>query len=248
MIKKGNGMGEYERMTQPMSQDDQKKMLARRAVELVEPGMVLGLGTGSTVDFFIRELARKDFAASALTIVPTSRGSAGKAETRGLKVVTPTAEAVPDLCIDGADEVSRDLSMTKGGGGALLWEKIVARASRRRVYLADDAKLVARLGKFPLPVEVVPFGHEYSDGLLRKLGAETRLRTNASGAPFETDSGNLIYDCTFSTEADPAMLDADLSSIPGVVTSGLFIGYIDSLLTISDGKVVSVSNPADVFW
>ncbi len=248
MIKKGNGKGECEQMTQPMSQDDQKRMLARAAVELVEPGMVLGLGTGSTVDFFIEELARKDFAASALTIVSTSRGSAGKAEARGLNIVAPTAEAMPDLCIDGADEVSRDLSMTKGGGGALLWEKIVARASRRRVYLADDAKLVARLGRFPLPVEVVPFGHEYSEGLLRKLGAEARLRTNVDGAPFETNSGNLIYDCTFSTETDPARLDVDLSSIPGVVTSGLFIGYIDSLLTISDGKVVSASNPADVFW
>ena len=241
-------MGEYEQMTQPVPQDDQKRMLAHTAVEFVEPGMVLGLGTGSTVDFFIGELARKDFAAYALTIVPTSRGSAEKAEARGLKVVTPTAEAVPDLCIDGADEVSRDLSMTKGGGGALLREKIVARASRRRVYLADGAKLVARLGKFPLPVEVVPFGHQYSEGLLRKLGAEVRLRTDISGTPFETDSGNLIYDCTFSLETDPARLDTDLSAIPGVVTSGLFIGYIDSLLTIFDGKVVSVSNPAEVFW
>ncbi len=235
-------------MPQLPRKDEQKKMLARAAADLVEPGMMLGLGTGSTVDFFITELSQRNFSGSGLTIVPTSRASAGKAEECGFKVVSPSASAVPDLTVDGADEVSRDLSMTKGGGGALLWEKIVARASQRRVYLADDTKLVARLGKFPLPVEVTPFGHVYTAILLRKFRAATRLRIDASGEPFETDSGNLIYDCNFPADADPAKLDVDLSSVPGVVTSGLFIGFIDILLTVADGQTVPVSDPSDVFW
>ena len=235
-------------MPQPLGQDEQKKLLARAAADLVEPGMLLGLGSGSTIDFFIAELSRKGFSGAALTIVPTSRSSAEKAEARGLKVVAPTAGAIPDQTIDGADEVSRDLAMTKGGGGALLWEKIVARASRRCVYLADDTKLVASLGKFPLPVEVVPFGHEYSEMRLRDLGAATRLRRDVSGARFETDSGNLIYDCTFSVGVDAARLDADLSSVPGVITSGFFIGFVDTLLTVCNGEVVTVSDPTDAFW
>lgn len=235
-------------MAGDLSQDDQKKIVARAAAELVEPGMVLGLGTGSTIDYFIADLPGAGVPLNSITIIPTSKKSAESASALGLNVVSPAPDIVPDLTIDGADEVSRDFSMIKGGGGAMLWEKIVATASKRRVYIADDTKLVDKLGAFSLPICTIRFGRAYTEAKLRQLGAVPVLRLDAAGAPVETDSGNYIFDCAMGEIADPAELDAALCAIPGVVSSGLFIGLVDSLITVRDGKAFTVTPRDGAFW
>lgn len=235
-------------MAEGPSQDDQKKIVARAAAELVEPGMILGLGTGSTIDFFIADLPDVGVPLNSITIVPTSKKSADRAAALGLNVVSPAADIVPDLLVDGADEVSRDFDMIKGGGGAMLWEKIVATASKRRVYIADDTKLVDKLGAFPLPLCTIRFGRAYTEAQLRDLGAMPVLRLDNDGAPVETDSGNYIFDCAMGRIADPSALDASLCAIPGVVSSGLFIGLVDTLITVRGGKAVTVTPRDGAFW
>ncbi|MBH69243.1 MAG: ribose 5-phosphate isomerase A [Rhodospirillaceae bacterium] len=229
-------------------QDKQKALLASVAAELVHPDMLLGLGTGSTVDLFILELGKKFGRLSDLRVVPTSKSSAQKAANLGIEVLEPSAKSIPDILIDGADEVSRNLSMIKGGGGALLWEKIVAHTAKKRIYIVDETKLVERLGKFPLPVEVVKFGHEWSRCSLQSLFDKVSFRRTAAGEPFETDSGNFIYDCDLNPEINLEQFDKQLSSIPGVVTSGLFLGFIDCLLTVRKGNVLQINGSSDVFW
>jgi len=212
-----------------LSQNEQKKILAVKAANFVEPGMLLGLGTGSTVDILISTLGEKFGDLKNLEIVPTSLDSA-------------------DLLIDGADEVAPDLSMIKGGGGALLWEKIVAHNSKRRIYMADSTKLVRKLGHFPLPVEVVSFGHEWTSMALKKIFSAVTIRKTAEGEIFKTNSENLIYDCQIVDDIQIDVLDADLCRIPGVVTSGLFYGFVDILLTVKSENVIEIYEPRDVFW
>jgi ribose 5-phosphate isomerase A len=147
-----------------------------------------------------------------------------------------------DLYVDGADEISTSGAIIKGGGGALLGEKIVAANSDERVYIADGSKLVGSLGKFPLPVEVIPFGHEFAGRRIRRLGADAVLRTSPAG-PFRTDAGHFIYDCKFESIADPARLSQELHGIPGVVETGLFLGLDGVVVTIIDGRVVERRGP-----
>lgn len=229
-------------------QDEQKQALGEAAARHVRPGMVLGLGTGSTVARFIDALPALGISPADLKLVPTSRASAAQARASGLNVVDPAPDLIPDLTVDGADEVDRRFSMIKGGGGALLWEKIVAQASRRCIYMVDETKLVATLGAFPLSVEAVSFGADYTEAALRDLCPDISLRTDADGVPYETDSGNRIYDCAFGSIPDPAATDAALTAIPGVVGSGLFVGLVDTLLAIRDGAVVEIGDPSEVFW
>ena len=216
-------------------QDKQKSLLAKAAIKYLEKGMVLGLGTGSTIDIFILELSKFESLFSSLKIVATSKISAKKARDNRMNVVD-------------ADEVDRNLSMIKGGGGALLWEKIVAYRARKRIYLADESKQVTRLGAFPLPVEIIDYGHGWSAAAIEPLFKSVRLRKEATGNIIKTDSNNVIYDCLIKDEENTAALDSKLSEVPGVVTSGLFGQFIDILLTCRNGEVTEISSKENVFW
>ena len=231
-----------------LSQNDQKKLMAVKAASFVEYGMLLGLGTGSTVDIFISTLGEKIGSLKDLEIVPTSLDSAHKASKLGIKVLEPKMDLKPDLLIDGADEVASDLSMIKGGGGALLWEKIVAQNSKKRIYMADSTKLVRELGHFLLPIEVVLFGHEWTHNDLKKTFSFVSIRKTVAGEIFKTNSGNVIYDCQITDGIEIGVLDTDLCQIPGVIASGLFYDFIDVLLTVQNENIIEICEPKDVFW
>ena len=207
------------------TRDAWKRAAAEAAVALVEDGMVVGLGTGSTASFAIAALARRHAEGLRFVGLPTSERTAAQARTAGIPLTSFSAHRQIDLTIDGADEVERGtLNLIKGLGGALLHEKIVAAASRRLAIVVDGGKLVNRLGtQAPVPVEVVPFGLETARDHLEVLGASTALRQSAAGAPYVTDSGHHIVDCRFAPIADPARLEERIRRIVGVVESGLFI-------------------------
>lgn len=216
-----------------MSADEHKRMAAMRAVEMVEPGMRIGLGTGSTAAHFVALLGERVKAGLSVICVPTSEATRQLAEARGITL--STLEELPELDItfDGADEIDRDLKMIKGGGGALLREKIVAMASDKVVIMVDETKLVDTLGTFKLPVEVVPFGLTATRDLIETLASEAgcsgeiELRMSAGGEPFRTDNGNYILDCNFGEIHDPEELDDVLKFVPGVVENGLFLDICD---------------------
>ena len=209
--------------------DALKRAAAEAAVELVQDGMVVGLGTGSTAAFAVEALARRHRQGLRFVGIPTSERTAAQAATAGIPLTSFGEHRQIDLTIDGADEVERGtLNLIKGLGGALLREKIVAAASRRLAIVVDGAKLVDRLGTHaPLPVEVVSFGLEATRAALEGLGASARLRLSPAGEPFVTDSGNRILDCSFGPIADPARLEERIRRVVGVVESGLFIGRAD---------------------
>lgn len=233
-----------------MTLDDLKRDAALRALDLVETGMTLGLGTGSTAAHFVAALGARVRAGDLDVIgVPTSESTWRLAVEHGVPLTTLDETPELDLTVDGADEVDPRLRLIKGGGGALLREKIVAASSRRMVVIADGTKHVATLGRFPLPVEVVPFGHRATlmriEAVLRDLGlaAAPRLRPGTGDGPYRTDGGNLIYDCGLGAIPDPEGLSAALSAIPGVVEHGLFIGLCTQAVIASrDG--VEVVGPA----
>jgi ribose 5-phosphate isomerase A len=215
--------------------DTAKRAAALRACDFVEDGMVVGLGTGSTAAHMVRELGRRVGAGLKVTGVPTSRSAANLAEASGIGLVELDDSVRPDLTIDGADEADGTLTLIKGGGGALLREKIVAHASARMVVIIDAGKRVERLGAYPLPVEVAPFGVGATRRAIRDLmlalgvaSASERLR--GDGAPFLTDGGHMIVDLALGRIDDPAQLDAALRAIPGVVETGLFIGLCDTMI------------------
>lgn len=210
-------------------QDAFKRAAAAAAVQLVEPDMVIGLGTGSTAAFAIAALARRHRQGLRFVAVPTSQGAAAQAAATGIALTSFSEHRQLDLTIDGADEVERGtLNLIKGRGGALLHEKIVAAASHRLAIIVDGTKLVDRLGtRAAVPVEVVAFGIEPTRSALEALGASARLRLSSAGEPFVTESGNRILDCSFGPIADPARLDERIRRLVGVVESGLFIGRAD---------------------
>jgi ribose 5-phosphate isomerase A len=203
-----------------------KRRAAEAAVELVEDGMVVGLGTGSTAAFAIDALARRHRQGLRFFGIPTSDHTAAQAGAAGIPLTSFAEHPQIDLTIDGADEVERGtLNLIKGLGGALLHEKIVAAASRRLVIIVDGAKLVDQLGtRAPVPVEVVTFGLEATQVALQSLGATVSLRRSPSGEGFVTDSGNRILDCGFGAITDPTQLEKRIRRVVGVVESGLFIG------------------------
>jgi ribose 5-phosphate isomerase A len=206
----------------------QKRDAAERAAALVRPGMVVGLGSGSTALLAVEAIARRLAAGSLSGVVgvPTSRATADLAQARGIPLTDLERHPVLDLTIDGADEVSPGGDLLKGAGGALLREKIVAQASRRLVIAVDETKRVDRLGRgHPLPVVVAVFGWTTHLAAVRALGAEPVLRRDAAGAPYLTDDGHAILDCRFADGiADPAAVERALKSRPGVVETGLFLG------------------------
>ena len=221
-----------------------KEQAALAAVELVENGMVLGLGTGSTATLVVREIGRRLRAGALRDLrgVPTSAAIARVAHEEAVPLLT--LEDVPeiDLTIDGADEVDPSWNLIKGGGGSLLREKIVAQATRREAIVVDESKLVERLGRaFPLPLEVVPFGWGTQIDFLRSLGAEATLRRNADGTPFVTDEGHLTLDLAFrGPEGERAIsdlrrLDSTLRGRAGIVETGLFLGMTSILVVGRSG-------------
>ncbi len=197
-----------------------KQAAAERALELVRPGTIVGLGTGSTARYFIEGLAAQVRSGLKVRAVATSLESRAQAEAGGIQI-TERTDGWLDLAVDGADEIDPAVNCVKGRGGALLREKIVAHASRRFVLIADESKLVGRLGRGPVPVEVLPFLWEATSRSIESLGGQPELRM-AAGQPFRSDNGNLILDTTFGSV--DAGLSAALHALPGVMEHGLFFG------------------------
>jgi ribose 5-phosphate isomerase A len=224
-----------------MSADDQKRISGEAAAELVEAGMVVGLGTGSTAAWFVKALAARKL---DIRGVPTSEATANLARELGIPLAALDDVKSIDLTVDGADEVGPGLSLIKGGGAALLREKLVWEASKRCVVIADAAKKVDHLGKFPLPIEVVRFGHVHTGHRLADIAAEfdllpPRLRMADRGVVV-TDGGNVIYDLPSGVIAEPAALAAALKTVTGVVDHGLFLDLADEALIGTDQGVVKL--------
>ena len=225
----------------------QKKLSGEAAAALVKDRMTVGLGTGSTAVYLVKALgARAAAEGLKLRCVATSQATAALAASLGLVLVELDEAGGIDLTIDGADEIGPELSLIKGGGAALLREKLVWEASKRCVVIADRAKVVAALGKFPLPIEVVPFGHKTTalricDALAdADIGIAPRLRVK-DGAPVRTDGGNLIYDAPCGVIADPSLLAEALKSVTGVVDHGLFLGMADEAIIGTDTGVERIA-------
>jgi ribose 5-phosphate isomerase A len=209
-----------------------KRAAGERAASWVESGMVVGLGTGSTAVWAVRKIGAllASGALERIVAVPTSRETAAVAQRLGIELASETIPSVIDLTIDGADEVDPVLDLVKGGGGALLREKIVAQASRREVIVVDSSKVVERLGSTrPLPVEVVAFGLDAHRRFLEGLGGRPVLRLDGT-EPFRTDSGNVIFDCDFGPIGDAPTLAAELAGHAGIVEHGLFLGLTAALV------------------
>lgn len=223
--------------------DAAKRAAAERAAELLRPGMRLGLGTGSTARHFVDCVGEKVRAGMNLLCVPTSEAT--RAQALALNIPLTTLDETPelDLTIDGTDEFDPHLRLIKGGGGALLREKIVACASTHMVVITDRSKQTARLGRFPLPVEVIPFGLEATRRKIERAArtagctGSISLRKSQSGHHFVTDSGNHILDCAFGAIPDAEALAATLAIIPGVVEHGLFIGVARAIIVADAGGI-----------
>ena len=229
-----------------MDADNLKRAAAARAVVLVEDGMRLGLGTGSTAKHFVALLGERVRAGLHIVAVPTSETTRDQAEAAGIPLTTLDETPALDLTVDGADEIDGELRLIKGGGGALLREKIVAAASARMVVIADASKQVERLGRFPLPVEVVPFGLEATrravTAACEAAGAPgpARLRTAANGRPFLTDGGHLILDLHLGRIEATDSLSTRLAGIPGIVEHGLFIGLASGAIIAGAGRLTEL--------
>lgn len=220
---------------------------ARAALNHVEPGMRLGIGTGSTAEEFVRLLAEKVGDGLEVRGVPTSERTASLCEKMGVAITTLDEMPELDLTIDGADEIGPGLALIKGGGGALLREKIVAAASTRMIVIADDSKLVNQLGRFPLPIEVNRFGLEATKRAIyyaiTALGQEAQLTLReAGGKPFVTDGGHLIIDASFGLIHDAEALAAALNAIPGVVEHGLFLGLASRAIVAGGGGIREITS------
>ncbi|MCD7035032.1 ribose-5-phosphate isomerase RpiA [Metabacillus sp. GX 13764] len=214
---------------------NEKQLVGERAAALVKDGMTVGLGTGSTVFYTIKKLAA--LAADGLNIkgIPTSEQTEKLALEGGIPLISFAEAESIDIAIDGADEADPSGCLIKGGGGALLREKIIAKAAKKFVVVADSKKIVQSLGAFGLPVEVVPFGYEMTERHIQCLGASTVLRQQEN-KPFVTDNGNYIFDCDFKQITDPGTLERNLNMIPGVVENGLFVSMADLIITADEQK------------
>jgi ribose 5-phosphate isomerase A len=223
-----------------MSVDDLKRRAAEAAVALVEDRMVLGLGSGSTAELALYALAARVSSGLQIVGIPTSERTATLAGQLGIPLTDFSAHARLDLTIDGADEVEAStLSLIKGRGGALLREKIVATASRRMAVIVEESKLVPKLGRGPLPLEIVPFGWPATLDRLADLGLAPVLRRTADGAPVVTDGGNLVFDCKIPPSEDLRSLDGRLHAVVGVIETGLFIDLVErALVGGQDGLIV----------
>lgn len=219
-----------------MTPDEQKRLAAAEAVKLVVQGMTLGLGTGSTAAHFIDLLGARSREGLAVKGVPTSEDTRRRAAEAGIPLIEPDETTEIDLAVDGTDEVDLRFNLIKGGGGALLREKIVASAAKRFVVIADRSKKVAELGAFPLPIEIDRFAFGLTVKRVREafasqgLKGHIALRTGSKGQPFVSDGGHFILDCRIGRIHEPPAVEAALKSVAGVVETGLFIGLADMVI------------------
>ncbi|MEC7887325.1 MAG: ribose-5-phosphate isomerase RpiA [SAR324 cluster bacterium] len=215
----------------------EKQRAAEAAVEYVKDGMIVGLGTGSTTEFAVKKLGERVRDGLAIKGIPTSDVTKVQAEEEGIPLIDFSETMYIDLTIDGADEIDVNLNMIKGGGAALLREKIVASASKEEIIIVSHEKFVKQLGSFPLPVEVIPFGWQVIFNQLETLGGSPDLRLK-QGQPLLTDQGNYIIDCRFRQIIDAAQLEQRLNMIPGVVENGLFTGLCTRMIVAEGEKIV----------
>jgi ribose 5-phosphate isomerase A len=236
-------------MTILQTVEDQKRAAAEAALEYVKPGMKLGLGTGSTAEHFVRALAPRVLSGLKIVAVATSERTAKLARELGIPISDLSVVRRLDLTVDGADEIGPGLNLIKGGGGALLREKIVASVSDRLIIIADSAKVVATLGRFPLPVEIVPFAHTITMERIAEAAARCGCSQNlmrlrgGEGHAFKTDGGNFIADCAAETIPDPERWAKALEGIPGVVDHGLFISMATLALVGTQSGVKTLDLP-----
>jgi ribose 5-phosphate isomerase A len=223
-----------------MANDQEKEAAARASLRFVKDGQVVGLGTGSTAAYFIKLLGEEVKDGLRVRGIPTSIRSRELAVSLGIPVITLDDCQEIDVTVDGADEVDPQLRLIKGGGGALLREKIVASATRQMIVVADASKQVQKLGKFPLPVEVIRFAQALVAKRISAMGAEVELRRDAAGNVYLTDENNHILDCRFGEIQDPDRLARELSEMPGVVEHGLFIGVASVALFARGSEIVEL--------
>ncbi len=238
-------------MTAPTSSPDDiarlKQQAAERAADMVESGMVVGLGTGSTAIFAVQRIATLmgEGKLRGIIAIATSKATDDAARALNIPLMADPMPHDVDITIDGADEVDRDLNLIKGGGGALLREKIVAQASRREVIVVDESKLSATLGDhWAVPVEVIRFGWEATGRFLESLGARVKMRRKADGTPFVTDSGNIILDCRFGPIQDPYALETRLLARAGVVETGLFLDLATDVIVAGQDGIRHLTRPS----
>lgn len=225
-----------------MANDQEKEAAARASLRFIQDGNIVGLGTGSTAAHVVRLLAERVHAGLKVRGIPTSTGTRDLAASLGVPLTTLEEFQQIDVTIDGADEFDPQLNLTKGGGGALLREKIIASASRQLVIITDSSKQVKVLGKFPLPVEVIPFAEALIAKRIAALGATVKIRQR-DGRVFITDEGHHILDCNFGEIPDPPALARQLSDMPGIVEHGLFIGMASVVLIAKGGEVEELRRP-----
>jgi ribose 5-phosphate isomerase A len=223
-----------------MANDQEKEAAARASLRFVRDGQVVGIGTGSTATHFIKLLGEQVKNGLRVRGIPTSDRSRELAASLGIPLTTLDECQEIAVTVDGADEVDPQMRLIKGGGGALLREKIVASATKQLVIVADASKRVERLGKFPLPVEVIKFAQALVAKRIRALGAEVQLRMKADGTPYLTDENNHILDCRFGEIGNADELARELSDMPGVVEHGLFIGMASVVLFARGGEIVEL--------
>jgi len=232
-----------------MDVEAQKRAAAASAIAFVQPGMRIGLGTGSTARHFVDLLGERVRAGLKVSAVPTSEATRIQAEQLGIGLTTLDETPELDLTVDGADEIAADLNLIKGGGGALLREKVVAAASARMIVIADESKWVNVLGRFPLPIEIAPFGATVTRRAIETLAADlgcpgpAPLRKAQNGHAFVTDSGHWLVDAQLQRIADPKALATRLSAIPGVMEHGLFIGLARTAIVAGPAGVRIVERP-----
>lgn len=217
----------------------EKQLVGEKAAEFVQEGMIVGLGTGSTVYYTLKRLGERVREGMKIQGIPTSIQTEKLAKEFGIPLTNFSEVEQIDVAIDGADEVDCHGNLTKGGGGALLREKIIAKAAKTFIVVADSSKLVDELGTFLLPVEVIPFGFSMTERHIRALGCSPEMRLK-DGKPFVTDNGNYILDCNFPRIEQPETLEHQLNMIPGVVENGLFVGMADILISVNEQKGVLV--------
>ena len=232
-----------------MDAESFKRAAAARALDFVQPGMRLGLGTGSTAAHFVDLLSERVRSGLEVIAVPSSEATRERAERGGIALTTLDETPQLDVTVDGADEIAPDLTLIKGGGGALLREKIIAAASDRMIVIADDSKWVSVLGQFPLPIEISPFGAGAISRAVEAANADAgcpgpiALRRGPDGGPFVTDGGHWLLDAKLNRIPDPADLAARLAEIPGVMEHGLFVGLARTVILAGPNGVTLVERP-----
>lgn len=214
-----------------------KKLTGEKAAEYIEDGMIIGLGTGSTAYYAIKKVGEMVRNGLKVKAVPTSKETAELAAEEGIELVELADVKSLDLTIDGADEVDPEFNLIKGGGGALLREKIVASATDKLIIVVDESKLVEYLGAFPLPIEITPFSWQYTQKMIEKFSCSSEIRRE-DGEIFVTDNGNYILDCDFGKIEDPVKITVELNKLPGVVENGIFAEMAEIVVVgYNDGQV-----------